>query len=74
MPRARYEWALWLRIVLAYAITCGLLFTLTWLVADPSRTQPLMDFMTGLLKVSLIAVLWPLSYTLWPRKTEPTSS
>ncbi|MFC4111592.1 hypothetical protein [Nonomuraea zeae] len=73
MPRARYEWALWLRIVLAYALTCAFLLALVWLVNDPPRTQALIDFMYGLLKVPLIAALWPISYTLWPRKIEPSS-
>jgi hypothetical protein len=74
MARARYEWASWLRIVLAYGIACVLLLALIWLVDDPSRTHALTDFMSGLLRFPLIALLWPLSYTLWPRKTEPTGS
>ncbi|TDE22686.1 hypothetical protein E1295_46395 [Nonomuraea mesophila] len=74
MARAGYEWALWLRIVLAYGITCAALFGLVWMVDDPARTAPLLSFMNGLGKIPLIAILWPVSYTLWPRKVESASS
>ncbi|MGW0807183.1 hypothetical protein [Nonomuraea sp. NPDC002799] len=74
MARARYEWGIWLRIVLAYAIACALLFLLIWLVGDASRTSALTEFMLGLLRVPVIAALWPISYTLWPRKTESTQT
>ncbi|WP_326646387.1 hypothetical protein OG884_17335 [Streptosporangium sp. NBC_01755] len=68
VARARYEWGIWLRIVLAYGIACALLFGLILIVDDPSRTVALNAFMTGALKVPLIAVLWPVSYTLFPEK------
>ncbi|MER6948514.1 hypothetical protein ABT294_31270 [Nonomuraea sp. NPDC000554] len=70
MPRARYEWGMWLRIVLAYGIAFLIVLALVWLVNAPTRTEPLITFMFGLLKVPLIALLWPLGYTLWPRKIE----
>ncbi|GAA3078291.1 hypothetical protein [Streptosporangium carneum] len=70
MARARYEWGMWLRIVLAYGIACALLFGLTWMVDDPSRTAALTAFMGSLLRVPLIAVLWPVSYTLFPKKVK----
>ncbi|GAA2292500.1 hypothetical protein GCM10010149_45190 [Nonomuraea roseoviolacea subsp. roseoviolacea] len=70
MPRARYEWAMWLRIVLAYALTWGIVLALTWLVGDPTRTDYLVAFARDLLKIPLIALIWPVSYTLWPRKPE----
>ncbi|WP_030925632.1 hypothetical protein [Streptosporangium amethystogenes] len=68
MARVRYEWGIWLRIVLAYGIACALLFGLILIVGDPSRTTALIAFMAGALKIPLIAVLWPLSYTLFPKK------
>ncbi|MFI7147304.1 hypothetical protein ACIBO2_20500 [Nonomuraea sp. NPDC050022] len=74
MARARYEWIFWLRIVLAYAIACAFLFGLIWLVNEPSRTGALIDFMLGMLKVPLIALLWPLGYTLWPKKVESSGA
>lgn len=72
MARTRYEWGFWLKLVLAYGIFCLILFGLIWLVNDPSRTKALMDFMLNLLKIPLIALLWPVSYTLWPKK-EPSA-
>lgn len=74
MARARYEWGFWLRILLAYGIAWLVVFGLVWLVNDPARTEPLITFVYGLLKVPLIAVLWPVSYTLWPRKAESVES
>jgi hypothetical protein len=67
--RARYEWGIWLRIVLAYGIACALLGMAIWAIGDPSRTQALLAFMVNLGKVPAIALLWPLSYTLFPKKT-----
>ncbi|WP_217708943.1 hypothetical protein [Nonomuraea rhodomycinica] len=74
MPRARYEWVMWLRIVLAYALTWGIVQALIWLVDDPARTGYLIAFIGGLLKIPLIALIWPVSYTLWPRKPESARS
>ncbi|MFF5208496.1 hypothetical protein [Streptosporangium sp. NPDC000396] len=68
MARARYEWGMWFRIIIAYGIACALLFGLIWIVDDPSRTAALTAFMGGLLKIPMIAVLWPLTYTLFPKK------
>ncbi|GAA2875365.1 hypothetical protein GCM10010517_36250 [Streptosporangium fragile] len=68
MARARYEWGIWFRIVLAYGITCALLIVLIRVVDDPARTAALTEFMGGLLKIPLIAVIWPVSYTLFPKK------
>ncbi|WP_308250093.1 hypothetical protein [Sphaerisporangium fuscum] len=68
MARARYEWGIWLRVVLAYGIACGLLWITIEVIGDPARTGELSAFMLGLGKVPAIAVLWPLSYTLFPKK------
>nr|BFE85208.1 hypothetical protein GCM10020093_078090 [Planobispora longispora] len=73
MARARYEWGVWARIVIAYGIACGLLFGLIWLVGDPSRTEALPQFMRDLLRVPLIAAIWPVSYTFFPKKVTSDS-
>ncbi|MET9063695.1 hypothetical protein [Streptosporangium sandarakinum] len=70
MARARYEWVMWFKIVLAYGIACGLLFGLAWIVGDPARTAALTDFMLDLSKIPLIALIWPVSYTLFPKKVK----
>lgn len=73
MARARYEWGIWLRIVLAYGIACAVLLVAIWLVGDPARTAALPAFMAGLAKVPVIALIWPVSYTLWPKKIRESS-
>ncbi|GAA4592399.1 hypothetical protein GCM10023194_54100 [Planotetraspora phitsanulokensis] len=69
MARARHEWGMWLRIVLAYGIACALLGLAIWAIGDPARTAALVTFMLGLARVPVIALLWPLAYTLFPKKT-----
>ncbi|GIH93901.1 hypothetical protein Psi01_45310 [Planobispora siamensis] len=69
MARARYEWVVWLKILLAYGIACGLLSGLIWLVDDPSKTEALVQIMRDLGRVPVIAAIWPVSYTLFPKKT-----
>ncbi|MEO3863717.1 hypothetical protein [Acrocarpospora sp. B8E8] len=71
--RIRYEWGFWLRIVLAYGIACGLIFAVIVMVGDDARTEALSAFMLGALKVPLIAAIWPISYTLWPKKDQVTT-
>ncbi|GGK93788.1 hypothetical protein Ppa06_61990 [Planomonospora parontospora subsp. parontospora] len=66
--RTRYEWVMWIRIAVAYGLGCAVLYGLILMVGDPSRTAALNEFMIGASKVPLIALLWPLSYTLFPKK------
>ncbi|MEV4098088.1 hypothetical protein [Streptosporangium saharense] len=68
MARARYEWTMWLRTVLACAIAAVLLYGLAWLVGDWSRTTALLEFGGVLPRIVVISFLWPLSYTLFPKK------
>ncbi|MFG1947408.1 hypothetical protein [Nonomuraea sp. NPDC048826] len=72
--RTRYEWVFWLRIVLAYGISWAIVLALGWLVGEPERMGPLYAFLGQAAKVPLIALIWPVSYTFWPKKTEPTGS
>lgn len=74
MARARYEWTMWLRTVLACAIAAILLYGLAWLVGDWSRTTALLEFGGVLLRIIAISLLWPLSYTLFPKKVPSASS
>lgn len=66
--RTRYEWAFWFRILIAYGVTCGLLVAAIWMVGHPARTTALSSFMIEAAKVPLIALIWPVSYTIWPKK------
>jgi hypothetical protein len=64
--RTRYEWLLWGRIVLAYLVSVALIGAMVLLVGDPHRARPLELFALGLARVPLIALIWPVSYTIWP--------
>ncbi|GIH24898.1 hypothetical protein Aph01nite_32080 [Acrocarpospora phusangensis] len=70
--RTRYEWGFWLKIVLAYGISCVLLLGAIVMVGDSSRTEALADFMLAALRIPVIAALWPITYTLWPKKEVTT--
>nr|WP_157555662.1 hypothetical protein [Herbidospora yilanensis] len=60
-PKTLGEWAFWFRIAGAYAIMCLLLYGAILMVDDPSRTSALTIFMLNLLKVPLIALIWPVA-------------
>jgi hypothetical protein len=70
--RTRHEWIVWLRIVLAYGIAWAIALTLAWAVGDPSRATPMYEFLGQASKVPLIALIWPVSHTLWPKKKQPS--
>lgn len=72
--RTRYEWIFWLRIALAYGIAWGVVLILGLLVGTPGRMGPLYEFLGQAAKVPLIALIWPVSHTLWPKKEEPAGS
>ncbi|WP_308125562.1 hypothetical protein [Nonomuraea ceibae] len=68
--RTLYEWRYWLLILLAYGITWAVVLLMTWLVGDPARTEELRMFALQLVRVPAIALIWPVSHTLWPKKVE----
>ncbi|WP_049557876.1 hypothetical protein [Nonomuraea sp. SBT364] len=68
--RVRYEWAYWLWILLAYGVAWAVVLLMTWLVGDPGRTEALTAFVLQLAKVPAIALIWPVSHMLWPKKVE----
>lgn len=57
-----------LRTWLAVAISAGLLWSLTWWVADPERTSALDSWYPVLLLVAAIEVIWAVSYTVSPKR------
>ncbi|MFI6818814.1 hypothetical protein ACIBG7_40910 [Nonomuraea sp. NPDC050328] len=63
--RIRAEWIGWARIVLAYAIACGVLVLLGWLAGSSAG---IMEFALGLSRVPIIALIWPISHMIWPKK------
>lgn len=68
---AEYARACWtdvVRTTVAVGIAAGIVWLLTHLVDDPSRT----DALTGIYPVLgiwlVVDLLWAISYTLWPKK------
>jgi hypothetical protein len=73
--RARYEWRLWVRALLGWAVACGLLGLAILAVDDPDRTAHLAGWINGLTVWLVIwALAWPVSWTLWPKKPPTTES
>lgn len=61
--RAKHEWAVWVRILLAYAVAWAVTGIMVVLVGEAEHTDPLVTFTLSLVKVPLIAAAWPLSYS-----------
>ncbi|MGY1722194.1 hypothetical protein [Blastococcus sp. SYSU DS0533] len=73
--RARYEWKLWGRALVGWAVACGLLGLAIVAVDDPGRTAHLSGWINGLTVWLVIwALAWPLPWTLWPKKPPTTES
>jgi len=67
MARARYEWTLWLRAVVASAISGALLFAAIRLVDDGERTEALGNTLSALPRVVVIWGIVALTYTIFPK-------
>lgn len=73
--RARYEWALWARALLGWAVACGLLGLAILVIDDPARTAHLGGWIDGLTAGLVIwALAWPLPYTIWPKNPPATAA
>ncbi|WP_328583541.1 hypothetical protein [Streptomyces sp. NBC_00370] len=66
--RALHEAKLWLRTVLAVAVTAGLLQLAIWYVGDADSTGPLTDWQLSAARLVAIHGAIALTYTLWPKK------
>lgn len=66
--RALHEAKLWLRTVLAAAVTAGLLQLAIWYVGDADSTGPLTDWQLSAARLVAIHGAIALTYTLWPKK------
>ncbi|TQS43642.1 hypothetical protein [Cryptosporangium phraense] len=64
--RARYEWILWLRAVVACAIAGALLFGAIELVGDAERTAALGGTLGALPRIVVIWGIVAATYTVWP--------
>ncbi|SHN29441.1 hypothetical protein [Cryptosporangium aurantiacum] len=68
MARARYEWTLWIRAVVACGISAALLFGAIRLIDDHDRTAALDVTLSALLKVVVIWGIVALTYTVFPKR------
>ncbi|WP_330476984.1 hypothetical protein OG301_02510 [Streptomyces platensis] len=67
-------WKSWLRFLLAYAISVGLIFGLVALVGTLDKGAPLLVWLNPLTKVLVYSLIWPVVTTIWPGKApEPES-
>ncbi|BFV57281.1 hypothetical protein KCMC57_up23850 [Kitasatospora sp. CMC57] len=66
--RARYEWRIFARTLLAATVTVALIATLTWLVGDPARTEALGVWYPRTALVLGISLVVAGSYTVFPKK------
>lgn len=65
---AKECWTDVVRTTVAVGIAAGILWLLTTLVDDPSRTEALTGIYPVLGIWFMIDLLWAISYTLWPKK------
>jgi hypothetical protein len=66
-------WGDFLRTLGAAVIAGGILAAITWWIDDPARTGALTGW-NGILGIAVAAeFVWALSYTLWPRRSDPST-
>lgn len=69
--RVRYEWREWGKCLLAWAIACGALLLLIFVIGSPERSEALWAWVHRLTLVTVVWLVgWPLRVTLAP-PTEP---
>ncbi|WP_043194112.1 hypothetical protein [Streptomyces sp. NRRL F-2664] len=66
--RARHEWKLWVRTVIAAAVALTLLQGAIWYVGDAGDVSSLRAWQSGALRVVGIHALVAAAYTVWPKK------
>ncbi|MBO0688998.1 MAG: hypothetical protein J2P40_05400 [Candidatus Dormibacteraeota bacterium] len=66
MERTRYEWGFWLWMLLGGAVSCALLLLGVALVGDLEQAEVLFTWMVRVGVILAIALIWPVTYTIWP--------
>ncbi|MFD6910210.1 hypothetical protein [Streptomyces virginiae] len=66
--RARHEWKLWIRTVIAAAVALTLLQLAIWYVGDAGDVSSLQGWQFAALRVVGIHALVAVAYTIWPSK------
>lgn len=66
--RTEHEWREFRKATVAWAVGSALLYAGVLLVGDSAHTGALMEWIGGLTFVLVLWSIWPVSYTLWPKK------
>ncbi|MGK5550261.1 hypothetical protein ACSNOI_01485 [Actinomadura kijaniata] len=66
--RIRYEWVEFGKAAIAWAIGCGVLLAMIWMVGDAERTRELTGWAVRLTVVLVIWSIWPITWTFWPSR------
>ncbi|MET8292567.1 hypothetical protein [Streptomyces sp. NPDC005180] len=66
--RARHEWKLWIRTLVAVAVALGLLQGAIWYAGGAADTSGLRDWQFGALRALVIHAVVAATYSVWPRK------
>jgi hypothetical protein len=66
--RARHEWREFGKAAIAWAVSCALLGAAIAVVGDADRTAALLAWIERLSLVLAIWALWPITYTLFPKR------
>jgi len=72
MTRALHEWKEFGILLLAMVISAVVLFGCIALAGDPARTEALTGWFGRLGVVTLVALIWPVGYTLFPTRAPAT--
>ncbi|MFJ6053509.1 hypothetical protein [Streptomyces sp. NPDC092307] len=72
--RARHEWKLWIRTVIAAAVALTLLQSAIWFVGDAGDVSSLKGWQFSALRVVGIHALVAVAYTIWPSKAPKKGS
>ncbi|MGX2994485.1 hypothetical protein JNUCC64_09335 [Streptomyces sp. JNUCC 64] len=66
--RARHEWSLWVRTLVAAVVACALLQGAVWYVGDSGDVSSLRGWQGAAVRAALIHGIVALVYTVWPAK------
>lgn len=72
--RVRYEWREWLKCLLAWAIACGLMLVLMYVVGSPDRAEALWAWIARLSTVLVVWLVgWPVRVSVFVPQEPPAS-
>ena len=72
--RTAHEWQEFRKAAVAWAIGCALLLAGIAFVGDAARTGALLEWIAQLTVILAIWLIWPVSYTIWPKKPKASEA